>query len=491
MKRHGLLAGTLQNALGGSGRLLLGFLLAVLLGRLLGQEGFGIYMVAVAVAGVLEAVAEAGPRTATVRFVAHHLERGDPDRARGVLRTALALTTLVGAILVLAGILTTDAGVRHFLSTTGAQAPAIWRLAVLSSLPLALTAVYLAATRGTGWMTPSNLTDGLAVPLLRITIFLPLFWAGLEELAALWAYLGAALVGLWLAWWFARRALSGSGPGGWEWRDVVPFSAAQGGSGVLDVTLFWADTLIIAALLSEAEVGIYGAAVRLALVPTLFLTAFNTSFQPLAAGLWSSGHRDALEVLYRRVTRLVTGISLPFYVLLAAFAAPFLSIFGPEFRAGATVLAILAAGQIVNVVTGPAGNLLAMAGFPIWNFWNNAALLVLNVAANFLLIPVLGIEGAAWAWAGSLLAVNVARVIEARVLTGLLPFDGRLAMVLGLGAAGVVLLGLTGPTQVDGLWEALGRALVFGVLWLTALAAVLPSEDRAMIVGLVRAERQT
>ncbi len=482
-----MLGGALQNALGGSGRLVLGFLLALLLGRLLGAEGFGVYMVAVAVAGILEAVAESGPRTATVRFVAHFLSQGAPQRARGVVRTGLALTAMVGVALVAGGLLLSEEGVARFLSGAGSGGELVWTLAVVSSLPLSLTAVLLAGTRGTGWMAPSNITDGLVVPLGRIALFLPLFWLGLGEEAALWAYLVSALVGLGLAWWFYRRALvpEASPAPAWEWRGVAPFAAAQGGSGVLDVALFWADTLIIAGLLSEAAVGVYGAAVRLALVPTLFLTAFNTAFQPWAASLWAGGERRELGEAYRQVTRLSSGLSLPFYLLLAAFPVPLLAVFGGDFRAGATVLVILAFGQILNVISGPAANLLAMAGFPVWNFWNNLVLLALNVAANLALVPLLGIEGAAWAWAGSLLVVNVARVVEARILTGLLPFDLRLAAVLGLGVGGALLLAVSRSWQVGALWQAAAWGTLFGLLWMVALLKALPASDRLLLRHLL------
>jgi O-antigen/teichoic acid export membrane protein len=471
-----MLGGALQNALGGGGRLLFGFLLALLLGRLLGAEGLGIYMIAVAVAGVLEAVAESGPRTATVRYVAHLLAAGESARARPVLRTALALAAGVGLVLVGAALVLTEPAVRQLLPSPDIRPrQLIWGLAVISSLPLALTAVLLAATRGAGRMGPTNLTDGLVVPVARIVLFLPLFTLGLGEVAALWSYFLAALTGLGLAWGFARRALPYGRPG-WEWREVIPYASAQGGSGVLDVALFWADTLIIAALLAEGDVGVYGAAVRLALIPTVFLTAFNTAFQPWAASLWAADDRLRLGSLYRQVTRL-----------LAAFPVPLLGVFGAEFLPGATVLRILALGQIINVLTGPGANLLAMTGFPFWNFWNNALLLVLNVAANFLLIPRLGIEGAAWAWAGSLLMVNVARLVEARLLTGLLPFDRRLARVLVLGLAGAALLAVLRPWRVDDLWQAVALGIVFGVLWLIALPWMLPAEDRLLVRDLLGA----
>jgi O-antigen/teichoic acid export membrane protein len=484
-----MLGGALQNALGGGGRLLFGFLLALLLGRLLGAEGLGIYMIAVAVAGVLEAIAESGPRTATVRYVAHLLAAGESARARPILRTALVLAGGVGLALAAAALVLTEPAVRQFLPSPDIrQRQLIWGLAVISSLPLALTAVLLAATRGAGRMGPTNLTDGLVVPLTRIILFLPLFALGLSEVAALWSYFLAALTGLGLAWGFARRALPDGRPG-WEWGEVVPYASAQGGSGMLDVALFWADTLIIAALLAEGDVGVYGAAVRLALIPTVFLTAFNTAFQPWAASLWAGGDRVRLGGIYRQVTRLVTTLSVPFYLLLAAFSAPLLGVFGAEFPPGATVLRILALGQVINVVTGPGANLLAMAGFPVWNFWNNALLLVLNVAANFLLIPRLGIEGAAWAWTGSLLVVNVARLLEARFLTGLLPFDRRLARVMVLGLAGAALLAVLRPWRVEDLWQAVALGIVFGLLWLIALPWMLPSEDRLLVRDLLRRPR--
>jgi O-antigen/teichoic acid export membrane protein len=363
----------------------------------------------------------------------------------------------------------------------------IWMLAVVSSLPMALTSILLASTRGTGRMGPSSLNEGLMVPLSRVLLFLVLFVVGLREVGALWAYLASAMVGLALAWWYARDAIA-TDPGTpktWEWGTVVPFSLAQGGSGVLETGLFWADTLIIAALLTSGDVGVYGAAGRLALIPTMLLVAFNTVFQPWAASLWARGDREELERLYQQVTRLVTGGSVPFYLLLAAFPGPLLAVFGEEFRTGAIALVVLALGQIANVATGPAANLLSMAGYPSWNFWNNAALLVLNVAANLALVPRFGIIGAAIAWAGSVIVVNAARVVEVRHLTGLIPYDHHLLRISGLLLVGGAILLALRPWQIVSFGEAVLWGAPFVLAWMAAFVVLLPAEDRRLLRELL------
>jgi O-antigen/teichoic acid export membrane protein len=101
--------------------------------------------------------------------------------------------------------------------------------------------------------------------------------------------------------------------------------------------------------------------------------------------------------------------------------------------------------MLVNIATGNVNLVLLMAGRSSWNLANAAVSLALNVGLNLILIPKYGIDGAAVAWAASIVSWNVAAVVEVKLLLGLDPFGG--GHVFASGAA-LVCFGATGLTAL-------------------------------------------
>lgn len=103
----------------------------------------------------------------------------------------------------------------------------------------------------------------------------------------------------------------------------------------------------------------------------------------------------------------VIALSLPVALGLIVFGKPILAtVFGPEYAAGALALAILCVGQLLNAGFGSVGNILNMTGHERDTVLGVAIGAISNVALNLLLIPPLGIDGAAIAIAMSLLIWN-------------------------------------------------------------------------------------
>jgi O-antigen/teichoic acid export membrane protein len=123
------------------------------------------------------------------------------------------------------------------------------------------------------------------------------------------------------------------------------------------------------------------------------------------------------------------------YVVLAIFPKAALGIFGHRYETGAACLAVLSIAMLVNLGTGNVTVVLLMGGKSSWNIVNAGAALAINVGLNLILLPRMGITGAAVAWAASIVVDNVAAVIEVRWLLGLAPF-GRSYLLAAASALG-------------------------------------------------------
>jgi O-antigen/teichoic acid export membrane protein len=225
----------------------------------------------------------------------------------------------------------------------------------------------------------------------------------------------------------------------------------------------WSDILLVGALRSTREAGIYAAASRLSIAGAYALQAVGMAIAPQISSLLARGSTARVETLYRVATWWLMALSWPLYLTLIAFAPFVMGMFGPEFVAGEWALVILSGAMLVNLATGNVTVVLLMSGKSALNLINAAASLVLNVALNLTLIPALGITGAALAWAVSIVFVNVAPVIEVRVCLGMCPPFGSgyrivvAAAVLCYGALGLGLQLLLGTT-----WASFAASCIAG-----------------------------
>jgi O-antigen/teichoic acid export membrane protein len=117
---------------------------------------------------------------------------------------------------------------------------------------------------------------------------------------------------------------------------------------------------------------------------------------------------------------------------------------------------------------------------------DNVAALALNLALNVVLIPTYGIVGAAVAWSASLVVANLAKVLQARYVVGVVAAGAGIGRILlaSLPAAGAAAL----LTQWVDDWVAVVvaaapvvAAVFFGVL----IGLGVEPDDRALATSLV------
>ncbi|HET7521516.1 MAG TPA: oligosaccharide flippase family protein, partial [Candidatus Limnocylindria bacterium] len=164
-------------------------------------------------------------------------------------------------------------------------------------------------------------------------------------------------------------------------------------------------------------------------------------------------------------------LNLPFFLLAAIFPQALLGIFGPEFTDGATALVILAFASLTNAATGSSGAILDMTGHTRVKLLNSTASVGLAIVLNLLLIPPLGVTGAAIAAFGSIATVNLLRVAQVAWLVRVLPYDREWLKPAAAGVAAGAAAWLVGLLTADA--SLFVRALTGGAALAVTYAAVL------------------
>ncbi|HEM45577.1 MAG TPA: hypothetical protein ENO23_00865, partial [Alphaproteobacteria bacterium] len=341
----------------------LALLISVLLARLLGPSGYGIYAFAYAVVMLLALPTQAGLPTLLVREVARYEERGRWDLIAGLLRRS---NQTVGLLALLVGG-TAMVVVFAFVRDPG-DAQVVTFLWALTLLPLmALGNLRGATLRGLRRVVQGQLPEFLVRPGLFLLALLVALLLGsvlvssfeLTPQLAMALHAGAAFVAFIIGVWLLRRELPP------EVRRTAPAYRTRAWAGsLLPLTLLAGmelingqmDVVLLGILASTQDVGIYRVAWSVSLPVVFTLTGVNLVVAPHLARAYSAGDIPQLQRLATWSARVAATVAVPAAMILILFGGPILGfVFGDAFSAGGTALALLAAGQLCNVIAGSVG----------------------------------------------------------------------------------------------------------------------------------------
>lgn len=381
------------------------------------------------------------------------------DRAQSHGRAAqllqIAIVPIFGiSALVAAGLFVLIPPLAHLLSHGASPDQlAVYLRALVIALPVAVA--YLAcvsATRGFGTVTPFVLIERVARPLLQVLFLAVVVALGLGGVALAGAWVIPFGMGLAVVVWWLSRAIRRELPReptpehDREWARLAigfwRFATPRGLAAIFQVLILWLDSLLIGVFRTPGEVAIYTTSTRCVLLANFVTIAITQAVTPQIGEFVTRREMGRAEGVFRTATVWGILVTWPLLLILAIFAPVVLRIFGPVYTQGQPAVVILALSMMVAVACGPVDWVLLMAGRSSWNLVNTAVALGLNVGLNLLLIPRLGIVGAAIAWAVSIIVNNVAPLVEVMTFSRIDPFGPgyRLVSVAALvcfGAPGV------------------------------------------------------
>lgn len=196
-------------------------------------------------------------------------------------------------------------------------------------------------------------------------------------------------------------------------------SAILGGNALMNVLNAQISLLLLGALAATAEVGLYRVAVQVSMVAALGYTALNMiSAQRFAYHRAVAGFQETSSTAHF-LARLAFILTLPVLIILLFFGEFLFSVaFGPAFEPAAVVAIVLVAGQVINSAVGMAASLLITHGLERLLIRTTLVGLIVNVALSVALIPYLGAVGAAIASCTSMVVLNGLLVVLARLRVG-------------------------------------------------------------------------
>jgi O-antigen/teichoic acid export membrane protein len=375
--------------------------------RLLGTRGFGELGMIQSTAGMFGIFAGMGLGLTATKYVAEFRHK-DPVRAGRILALSAAVAVISGALMTVALIVAASFLAKHTLS-----APQL-----AGSLAIGSGLVMFGAMNGaqTGALAGLEAFQSLA----RVNL-----WAGLSTLVlvvsgAWYGGLRGAVCGLvaaiaanWLLNNLAIRRecvlkqvsyqfLSCAK----EWRILYRFSLPAFLASVIVGPALWAcNTLLVNRPNGYVEMGLYTAADKWRVLILFVPTTVTGMSLPMLSNLHNGGDPNGYKKVFNANLFLNIGLTALPAAIVAILSIPILSAYGPTYRSGWPILAMLAFSAVPDALNNVFGYAAISTGSVWWRLAFDGLLVVVLIGTALWAIPLWGAAGLAAAYC---LALSVA-----------------------------------------------------------------------------------
>lgn len=403
----------------------LSFTMTVVIGRMLGAQGTGVFFLALSVVTIASVLGKVGMDNALLRFTAAHSSQEEWGHVKGVARMGLRFASIALGISAAVVFITAQLIAEHVFDEPALSQTL--RIMAIAILPLGLFQLLAQLLRGLKRIFHSVLVQSIWLPAITtvgLFLFVPAFGVNGAALAYLVGTVATLIIGAGL---WGKGISRKSGKAAFSRSELLASSKPLFAVAATHLALIWASTLILGIYHPSDQVGIFSAANRTAKLLVFVFLAINFIASPKFATLYREGDLEAIGRVARSSATLLALAALPGLLIFVAFPTKVLAVYGPEFIAGGYALIIISIGHYVNVATGLVGSLLMMTGHE--RLMRNVMIITATIAIilNFALIPEFGVTGAAIATAVALIFQNLSAAILVRKRLGIwsLPLFNR------------------------------------------------------------------
>lgn len=456
----------------------------ILLARVLGPNQFGVYGIGWNILRIASIISAIGIDSGIVHFAARYWEEDKKRYSSNVVSAIMAVVLFSSFIAVLIWVF--SGHISGFFNKIQLKEILPW---FVISLPAFSGAKVIAsATRATKDMKNANLIEEVIQPVVNVVLIGIVILAGGQLLG----FVMAASVSIIISFCAALVILfTGYLALAVDWKDVfdnlrplIDYSLPVAIPTLFGSLVILTDRIFIGYFLPEYETGVYQSVSLISVLFVALLSSFKTMVAPMVAGYFHAGRTEELKRVLRDSTRWVSYISLPIMLVLIAAPKTFLeAFFGSDYLLGTQALVILTFSQFINIGKGPVDQLLIMTGRQ--KVWFRITILAfgLNILANWILIPRLGLSGAAIANIITFSTMAIGGLLGTRIEFGFLPYDKywlrSILIFFGLGA----ILAITEPClSMPVFWQLIFVSGLAAGLYYCALVIVgIKSDDQTLI----------
>ncbi|MBI4653433.1 MAG: flippase [Nitrospirae bacterium] len=385
----------------------------LLLARNYGAEIAGIFVLSFTFFQIFSMLSKLGTDTFLIRFVAEYSSQNKWDSVRRVYSQALKI---IVPFSILVTIITFVFAPHIARSLNKEYLMLHFRIISLAIIPMAVMSINAQALRGIKKIREFTFLQYAAPFAFGSLILMGFLLADKHAKMPIIAFTCGTYVAALLSfkWWWRninRRVEGEISQPGFAIIDILRISLPMLLSGSMLYLMQWTDTVMLGIFMSDKDVGIYNIATKIATVISVPLFAVNSIAAPKFAEFFGKNDIKSLGKMAQHSTKMIFWVSLPVVCIFLTFPSFVMGIFGKDFIEGRYALIYLTIGQFINAVSGSVGFILQMTGKEKAFQYIMIFAVMLNIMLDYLLIPKLGIAGAAISNMIAMIFWNIAAVL--------------------------------------------------------------------------------
>ena len=210
-------------------------------------------------------------------------------------------------------------------------------------------------------------------------------------------------------------------------RELIIFSLPILGTNILNLFIYWSDTMMLGGLKDAYYVGLYNAALPVAKLLSLPLAALIFIYVPIFSALFAKNNIDEIKRSYRIITKWLVAFTFPFFMIMFLYPEQVLELlFGYNYIISSDALRILSLGFMFSTLAGPCAVTLITMGKSRFILYTSLITAILNVGLNATLIPSMHIMGAAVASLSAVFILNLIQNIKLYKMNKVTPVSKNL-----------------------------------------------------------------
>lgn len=390
---------------------LLGFIFSFVVARFMGAEIYGRFTYVYTFISLLPIIANLGLDKGLISFIPRLNSDDKVTDRNSIITFSFTVTILISILLIITLINYNEYIANNILNNPDLSTLIIWSAPIL--VLLIINKISKGVFRGIDIIRHYVIGKNIIIPITKTIIIVILSLFSYKVYGVLISYyISTGLTSsyyiyiLWKMNYLGKVKKNNIK----LYKKLLKFSLPLLFTGMLGFLISRSDSFMIGYFLSEDKVGIYNIARKVGTMSSFILTAFNMVFASTISKLYYENRMDDLKKIYTIITKWIFSFNLLFLVNVVILNKEIMLLFGKEFLYGNIALLLITIGQFFNALVGSAGYINTMTGYPQFSLYTNLITVIINIFLNLILIPRIGIEGAAIATLISILVSNVLRL---------------------------------------------------------------------------------
>lgn len=408
---------------------LCGMICSIIVARHYSVGEYGIYGLALFLVMFISGISSLGMNEACPRYIAYYRGKKDNEKIKGIINSSYIISILFSTTLTIIFFLFSDVIANSIFGIS--RLSYILKIFIISVPFWTVIKITVGIFRGYESVKERVYFSQISIQLLKVIFFSIIILLNFPIEYILAAFTGSIVITSFISILYINKKLPTDikhikKP---ELRilELVKFSWPLIISGLGWFIVSGLDKTMLGIIKTEVEVGLYNAAAPIAQYLIVFYSITIFIFQPIASRLYAENKMDEIKNNYQTLTKWIFSVSFPFIMILLIFPNTAIFVFyGAKYTAASTVLQLITIATFVHLLLALSGAMVTILGKTKIIMFATLTGGGINIVLNLLLIPLYGINGAAFSTMISYISIHSLVGLYLYRLTTFHPFRKKL-----------------------------------------------------------------